>query len=144
VIRERLLDEQEPPGRARQSGATVGAVLDDACVAGRVRVVDVEAAVLRVARVERHRQKPLLASARDQPPDVEKRLRSQPAPLEHANQAGLLDDVEAARLAGRGGNVDGGAQPPDDGHETQRRRPAGCPRAGRERKRGGSHGERAG
>ena len=71
-----------------------------------VRVVDVEAAVLRVARVERHRQQALLgAVGADAAADVEE---EPPLPLlEHEDAAGLLDDVDARGLGRRRGDVHG-------------------------------------
>ena len=52
-----------------------------------------------VVRIEGHREQTALASARDQRADVEERRRPDTAALEHDDPSGLLDDVEAARLA---------------------------------------------
>ena len=105
VVRERLVHEQQLASRAEPRPAPVRAKLDHARVAARVRVVDVEAAVLPVARVKGHRQQALLgAVGADPPANVHEQP---PLPLlEHEDPARLLDDVELGRLGRRRGHVD--------------------------------------
>jgi hypothetical protein len=63
-----------------------------------------------IAWAERDRQQSTLAATRDTRPDVEERSRD-PAAGEIPDPAGLLDDIEALRLAGRGGHVRRGDEP---------------------------------
>ena len=96
----------------------VRAELDHARVARRVGVVDVEATVLRVARVERHRQQALLGPVgADAAANVHERA---PLPLlQHEDPARLLDDVELGRLRRRRGNVDGLVEAAGDADDAQ-------------------------
>ena len=100
VVRERLVHEQQLPCRTEPRSARVGAKLDDARVAAPVGVVDVEAAVLCVVRVKRHREQALLgAVGADSPANVHEQA---PLPLlEHEDPARLLDDVDPGRLRRR-------------------------------------------
>src|SRR3954466_190163 len=72
--------------------------------------------VLRIARVERNREQPLLTARADEPMDVEERLRAPLAVDEHPDHAALLDHVEPAALAAGSADED-------------RRVEAGCERA---------------
>jgi hypothetical protein len=101
-----VVDPEQRLARRGQADRAVGAELVDAHVAGVVVEVDEEAVVLRVSRMERDREQPLLAPAADAAADVEERLRSQPAVHDDADHARLFDDVQLPGLATRLGDVD--------------------------------------
>ena len=103
VVRREVLDEEQELGRLRIAGRAVGEVTNDSGVAVHVGVVDVEAVIGRVRRVERHREQSLLPAALHDRANVEERGR-RPA---HHDPARLLDDVELPRLARRRRCVDG-------------------------------------
>ena len=110
VIGVRLVDSQDDPGARGDGRVRVGRrrpIAHHARVAGGVRVVHVEPPVRRVARVERHREQPLLAAPRDLAGDVEERLREHGAVLDDADRARLLDDEEARGVATRRREVHG-------------------------------------
>ena len=97
-----MLDDADPVARP---------VLVDPRVAVRVRVVDVEEMVLRIAGAESNRQQTLLrALAPDHRGQVEERPHDLAAP-DDGDPTRLLDDVEVARLAGRGGDRTGSSRP---------------------------------
>ena len=103
-----LADAEDDAGGRRRGPVGIGrrhAIAHHACVTVRVREVDVEQPVARVARMERHREQALLAAARHLAGDVEERLREDGAALEDPDRAGLLDDEEAGGVARRGGHV---------------------------------------
>ena len=101
----RLLDGEEEAARALDGARArlVRAVLDDPRVSGAVRVVDVDAAVLRIGGMEGEREKTPLAAARDEVADVEERRPAHPNALADSYDTSLLDDEETRGLArGRG------------------------------------------
>ena len=92
--------------------------LDHARVARAIGVVDVEAAVLRVVRVERHREQPLLRPVgADAAANVHEEAPF--ALLEHEDAARLLDDVEARGLGRRCGHVHGRIEAAGDADDAQ-------------------------
>src|SRR4029079_8896768 len=129
---------QQRLARVGQADAAVRAELVHAHVAAEVVEVDEEAVVLRVVGVERHREQPLLAAEGDAVADVEERLGLQLAVDEHADHAGLLDDVELRRLAARLRDVHGVVEPARDraqAHLLHGRRGALAARGTRQRHR---------
>jgi hypothetical protein len=106
VVRVGLRNGEQHLGTRRDRARSVRAVLDDPRVAPKIRVVDVEEVVLRVVRVERDRQEPPLAAARDLRAHVQERRLPKVSVLDDADQPGLLDDVDAVGLARRGGHVE--------------------------------------
>jgi hypothetical protein len=94
--------------------------LDDARVAVQVGVVDVEEVVAPVGGVEGDRKQAALAAALDPAADVEERRRAQLSAGEHPDRAGLLHDVDVARLAGRGRDVGRRGETLRDGLEVDR------------------------
>ena len=127
VVRREVLDEDELLRGGRERGGPVRAVLDDPRVAVRVGVVDVEPVGLRIGGVECDGEQSLLPSAAHRRPDVEERRRADTPVREHEDPAGLLDDVEPARLAGSRGGVDRRAEV-RDADEVQRSTVAACDR----------------
>ena len=101
VVVVRLVDEEQLLGAREDGLAARGAKLDDPGVAVPVGVVHVEETRLRVVRVKRHREEPLLAAALDAVADVEERRRAALPVHEHLDHARLLDDVDVPGL-GRG------------------------------------------
>jgi hypothetical protein len=75
--------------------------------------------IRRVSRVERHREQALLAAALDDAAQVEERA-CDPAVLDDADGAGLLDDIQRRRIAGRRRDVDGRVEAADDRLERER------------------------
>ena len=135
VVGIRLLDAEDLLRAARQGAAVRGAVAHDPRRAVALGgVVDVERPVARVARREREPEEPLLAAGDDERADVEERCRTHAPPLDDTNAPGLLDDVQAARLAGRLDDVDRPREPSDDDGELRRRAPCRERRRGRARR----------
>src|SRR6185312_4277838 len=97
VVRERLMHEEELPRRRRDRAAVAGPELDYARISVAIRVVHVEAMVLRVVGMECNREQPLLTAARDLVPDVQKRA-AKLGVHEVPDSSNLLDRVEAPRL----------------------------------------------
>ncbi len=118
VVLVRLVDEEELADADRLLPGP-RAVLDDARVAVYVRVVHVEEAVGRVARVEGERQEPLLAAALDEVADVEERGREDATVPDHANPSRLLDHVDPLRLSRSRRDVHRGGEGAGDPHEPQ-------------------------
>ena len=98
-------DEPRAAGVGAVGAGLRAAVLDDALRAALVGVVDVEAARLGVVGRERDRQQALLAAADHLAAHVEERARQPLAGAHDADRAALLDDEDAARVAGRRGDV---------------------------------------
>ena len=142
VVGREVLDEEEL--LLRTTAIAVGpvrAVLHDVRVAVAVGVVDVEAVRRRVGRVEGHREQALLAAALDHGADVEER-RGRTFPFwSTTNPAGLLDDVEVARLALHRRRVHGALELADL-HQTSPCPAGRSPRGGRPRREHDGDGER--
>jgi hypothetical protein len=100
-----MRDEQQPPPRRGDGDGRAGAERVHLDVALAVRVIDEEAVVPGVARMERHREQALLdVAALDAAADVEE---GPPLPArEHDDPACPLDHVEPVRLALRLRHVD--------------------------------------
>ncbi len=108
VVREaRVGDLDHLVPRARRGAGGVAALAPervDLDVAGAVDVVDVEAPVALVTRVEGDREQPLLAAVADPVADVEEVAPERLALAQHADRARLLDHEQ--ELGGAGGVVD--------------------------------------
>ncbi len=102
--------------RARQAAR---AVPHDPRVPVPVGVVHIEAAIGRVARVERDREQPLLATVQNEPSDVEERTSAKPPTNDDANPPRLLDDIDVVLLVPRRGHIDRLVEPAGDVHEPQ-------------------------
>ena len=83
----------------------------DARVAAAVDVIDVDEPVRAKARVERHREQPLLAAAADSPRDIQKRAPQQPTGPVDPDHAALLDH-EQTRVTRRCGDSSTGLASP--------------------------------
>ena len=127
MIRVRLLDEEQLPESLYRDGA-VGAVLDDACVAVRIRVVDVELVIRLVTRMKRETEEALLAAGLDEAADVEERPGAQFPVHRDLDVADLLDHVEDVLLAGRRREPERRLEPTQQRAQTERRpyRPRAC------------------
>ena len=99
VVLVGLVDGQELAEALGPGGAR--AVLDDPRVSLEVRVVDVEARVVREVGVESEREQPLLAAGGDLRPDVQERLGPRLAARQHAHRSLLLHDEQRSRLGAR-------------------------------------------
>ena len=96
--------------RAGEDGTAVSrAEPDHACIAGLVRVVDIEEMVPFVARAERNRQQAALAAATDPRANVEQRSHDAPS-LHVADRSRLLHDVEPIGLSRRGSHERGAVE----------------------------------
>jgi hypothetical protein len=121
VVQIGLVGEQNLAARPPEEPPPVGAKLEHARVAPDVRQVHVEAAVLRVPRVEGKAEEALLAAALDEVAQVGERLRANTPSLDDADPPRLLDHVQPLRLAGGGRDLYGRAKSCHDDLERVRR-----------------------
>ena len=132
VVREGLVDREQDVLAVGVGDVGIGAdrVARDDRVAGVVRVVHEEAAVVLVVGMERDAEQSALAAAAHQLVDVEERRLEQHAVLDDADGARLLDDEEAVRIEARRGDVHRQAQAVGDQDGSRRdageRRDAGA------------------
>src|SRR6185312_864599 len=122
----RMLDREQDGARGWvryvRIGGRPGEALDDVLAAARIararpRVVDVEAAVGGVLRVEGEAEEALLAAGLHEARDVEERRGNELAVADHADAPGLLHHEEASREIVRMRDLDRGREPRDEGLE---------------------------
>ena len=100
VILVRLARAQDGARRARVDAVAAGAEANHASVAGAVRVVGVEQPRPGVVRGEGQPQQAPLAPGEDLRTQVEEGPRAHASTRDDADDARLLGNVEAARVAG--------------------------------------------